>query len=181
MQEKLDAYLELLLAYAPRLNLVSRSDLPHLQERHVEDSLRLLPLLDSLPAGPCIDVGSGAGLPGVPLACARSDRLWILLEPRAKRAAFLEEVVRQLELNVQVLCERAEDASRGGHQGRFVLATARALADPERASELIRPFLRSDGVGAVYLGEHSPIPEAAEESSEGIAIVRPMPTAPQDT
>lgn len=179
MRDKLDAYEDLLRAFAPRLNLVSRSDLDHLRTRHIEDSLRLLPLLDSLPEGPCIDVGSGAGLPGVPLASADPSRHWVLLEPRVKRAAFLEEVVRTLDLDAEVVCDRAEVAVRGIHRARYALATARALAEPAKAADLLAPFLCRHGLGAIFLGAQAVPPQGTEVWSEGIAIVRLMPTDSQ--
>jgi 16S rRNA (guanine527-N7)-methyltransferase len=157
--------------YAGRLNLVAGDDLDRFYERHVADSLRLLDLLGD---GPCVDVGSGAGLPGIPLAIAGPARRWHLLEPRRQRAAFLEEVVRELGLaNVEVLPLRAEEAAldpglRGAHQA----ATARALASPARAVGLLRPLVAPGGIVAVFVGERAEIPPEAEVPSEGIAIVR---------
>ncbi|MGH2757021.1 MAG: RsmG family class I SAM-dependent methyltransferase, partial [Actinomycetota bacterium] len=67
-QGKLAAYAALVRTWANRLDLVAPGDLDRFEERHIADSLRLLPLLERLPEGPCVDVGSGAGLPGIPLA-----------------------------------------------------------------------------------------------------------------
>lgn len=173
MNEKLELYAELVRSYAPRLNLISSSDLDQLEQRHIGDCLRLVPLVDELPPGPCVDVGSGAGLPGVPLACIVPDRRWVLLEPRSKRAAFLEEVVRQLALDATVVCARAEEASlQRQHRGSYVLATARAVAPPPDAFDLLRPFLSPGGVAAVFLGRGTTPPPDAELWREGVAIVR---------
>ncbi|MGH2754990.1 MAG: 16S rRNA (guanine(527)-N(7))-methyltransferase RsmG [Actinomycetota bacterium] len=166
-------YEELLRNWAPRLNLVATGDLPRLRERHIDDSLRLAPLLEELPEGPCIDVGSGAGLPGIPLAIAGSPRGWRLLEPRRKRAAFLEEVVRELGLEVEVLALSAEQAAldrrlRAGH----ALAVARALAEPPAALDLLRPLVGAHGIAALYLGRGAEPPPGSEEWRGGIAIVR---------
>lgn len=119
-----------------------------------------------------MDVGSGAGLPGIPLAIAEPRRPWRLLEPRTKRAAFLEEVTRALELDCEVVAITAEraaemDALGAGHE----VAVARALAAPRRAFELLLPLVRPSGVAAVFVGARSPVPPFAEEWAEGIAIV----------
>jgi 16S rRNA (guanine527-N7)-methyltransferase len=170
----LTAYADLVREWSGRLDLVSDRDLDRFEERHVADSLRLLPLLDSLGDGPAVDVGSGAGLPGIPLAIARPGRYWRLLEPRRKRAGFLEEVVRTLELeNCEVVPVTAAQAAGDRHlSGAHVLAAARALAPPREAFELLRPLVGPTGVVAVFLGEGSDVPPEAEELAPGIGILR---------
>lgn len=168
----LEAYAELVRAWAPRLDLIAPGDLDRFEERHIQDSLRVLPLLDEAPGGPCIDVGSGAGLPGIPLAIA-SDRHWRLLEPRKKRAAFLEEVIRELALDCEVISQRAEDAARdpslaAGHS----LGTARALAEPGAALSLVAGLIAPGGVSALFIGANSEPPVGSESWLPGIAIVR---------
>jgi 16S rRNA (guanine527-N7)-methyltransferase len=171
--DPLDEYAELVRFWAPRLDLVAPGDLARFEERHIDDCLRAVPLVETLPPGPAIDVGSGAGLPGVVLAIAAPARTWRLLEPRTLRAAFLEEVVRTLGLTCEVLRLTAEAAARdlalaGGH----VLATARALAPPPTAFAMLAPLVRSDGVRLVFVGENTEIPPDAEEWRPGIAIIR---------
>jgi 16S rRNA (guanine527-N7)-methyltransferase len=179
VEELLRAYEDLLRTWAPRMDLVAPSDLGRLWERHIEDSLRLLPLLDDVPAGICVDVGSGAGFPGIPLAIAEPDRSWVLLEPRQKRAAFLEEVVRALGLSCEVRAERAERAAADPDlSGVGSLVTARALAPPARAIELCRPFAAPSGIVAIFAGRRAVLPSEAEEWSDGIAIVRVRSTSP---
>jgi 16S rRNA (guanine527-N7)-methyltransferase len=132
-----------------------------------------LPLLDELPPGACVDVGSGAGLPGVPLAVARPERAWRLIEPRARRAAFLEHVVRELELTAEVVVAPAERAATEPRlAAAHVLATARALAPPAAALELLLPLVAPRGVAAIFLGSGAKVPPEAEEWAEGLAIVR---------
>jgi 16S rRNA (guanine527-N7)-methyltransferase len=173
-------YADLVRRWSARLNLVSPGDLEQLESRHISDCLRLLPLARSLPPGPAIDVGSGAGLPGVVLAAADRSRPWRLLEPHQRRAAFLEELVRALELDAEVVVLRAEAAARrpdlaGGH----VLATARAVAAPEDAFRMMKGLVCRDGVCAVMVGRGARIPAEAEVWNEGIAIIRSR-TAPSN-
>ena len=168
----LEAYARLVREWAPKLDLVAPGDLDRFEERHIADSLRLLPLVTSLPEGPAVDVGSGAGLPGIPLAIAQPGRPWRLLEPRARRAGFLEEVVRALGLSCRVVRSSARAATAlPDLAGEHVFAVARALAPPETALSLLAPLVRADGVAAVFLGGNAQPPPEATLWAEGIAIV----------
>lgn len=172
-QAGLDTYAELVRAWASKLDLVAPGDLERFEERHIEDCLRLAPLLPGLPPGPCVDVGSGAGLPGVVLAIVDPTRHWRLLEPRRRRAAFLEEVVRQLDLDCEVLALSAGAAAADpGLAGGHTLATARALAPPAEALALAEPLLAPGGAAAIFLGRGAEPPRSSEIWAEGIAIVR---------
>lgn len=169
-QGKLAAYTELIRAWAPRLDLVSPADLPRLEERHLADCLRLVPLAEEV-GGPCIDVGSGAGLPGIPLAIATGTH-WRLLEPRRRRAAFLEEVVRELSLACEVLRMTADEAGTDPALARaHQLATARAVAPPVAAFPLLTPLLRPGGVAVVFHGGAAELPPDADRWGEGIATM----------
>jgi 16S rRNA (guanine527-N7)-methyltransferase len=168
--DSLALYAELIRRWAPVLDLVSPADLSRLESRHIADSLRALPALDEAPAGPCVDVGSGAGLPGIPLAIV-SGRHWRLLEPRARRAAFLEEVVRELGLDCEVITATAEEAARGDLRRAHAVATARALATPDEAVTRCRPLVAPGGSVVVFHGELSPPPPESEEIAPGIARV----------
>lgn len=173
-QPLLDAYAELVRTWALRLNLVSLDDLDRIESRHVQDSLRLAPLLAEVPEGPCIDVGSGAGFPGVPLAITHPTVEWRLLEPRSRRAAFLEEVVRELDLpNCRVIARTAEQAAEDPElKGAHVLVAARALAAPAEAFELMKPLVAPGGIAADFLGSGADVPRGTEGWENGIAIWR---------
>ena len=163
--EALQAYADLVVAWAPKLDLVSPGDLQRFHERHIEDSLKALPEIMSCPPGPAVDVGSGAGLPGLPLAIADPSRHWRLLEPRKRRAAFLEEAVRGLGLACEVLLLTAEQAAGDPRlAATHAVGTARALATPEVAVELIRPLLASGGRTIVWVGAGTP------DSRDGLLI-----------
>jgi 16S rRNA (guanine527-N7)-methyltransferase len=170
---RLARYEALVRRWSERLDLVGARDLERFSERHVEDSLRALPLVRALPAGAAVDVGSGAGLPGIPLALAQPERPWRLLEPRRRRAAFLEEVVRELGLACEVLPVRAEEAAASAVLRRaHVVATARALAPPERAWRLLEPLLRAGGAGLLWVGAAARLPLGAEIAQGGVAMMR---------
>ena len=172
---RLAEYAALVRQWAPRLDLVAPGDLPRFEERHIADSLRAGPLVDSLPPGPAVDVGSGAGLPGIPLAISAHPRHWRLLEPRPRKAAFLEECVRVLDLDCEVLALTAQEAARrsellGGH----VCAWARAVASPAEAFRLLLPLVRRDGIAGIFASAAMGLPADAERVSEGLAIMRGM-------
>lgn len=121
------------------INLVAKAPAAEILENHFLDSLTLLPEILAMPSapGPLLDVGSGAGFPGLVLKIAQPDLSVTLLEPRQKRASFLRHVIRTLHLSgIEVLESRLEangQAFRHAH-GQFPLITSRALAE-------IGPFL----------------------------------------
>lgn len=170
--DRLAALHDMVVTYSKRLDLISPRDLPRLYSRHIEDSLRALPLVESALPGPCVDVGSGAGFPGVPLAIA-TDRSWRLVEPRARRAAFLEEVVRELELeHCEVLAMTAEEAARlPGMGASHALAIARALAPPPQAIAICAPLVATGGTIALFVGSGTEIPPEAAETEPGLITI----------
>ncbi len=172
-RERLAAYVDLVRRRAGRLDLISPADLDRVWERHVADSLRLVPFLETLPPGACVDVGSGAGFPGVVLAAAGPRRRWRLVEPRRIKAAFLEEVVRSLGLEAEVVTARAEDLAGDARFARgHALAVARALAPPETALRLLRPLVEPGGFAALFVGRRSQAPPGTELWRPGLAIMR---------
>lgn len=120
-QAKLLAYLELLAKWNHAYNLTAVRDTVEMVARHLLDSLAVLPFLHGMTLA---DLGSGAGLPGIPLAIARPDIHVTLVESNGKKARFLCEAVRSLPLaNVTVAQARVQDVS-----GTFATVTARAFA-----------------------------------------------------
>ncbi|MGN6379517.1 MAG: RsmG family class I SAM-dependent methyltransferase [Gaiellales bacterium] len=132
-----------LLAGAP-VGVTSVRDPTELRRVHVDDPLTALPLVERLAPGCMVDVGSGGGSPGIPLAIATGIRL-ILVESRDARARFLRETARALELDCEVVHERSETLARGSGRDAFDLALARALAPPPAAAELCLPLVRPSG------------------------------------
>ncbi len=117
----------LLHRQSEHLSLLAQGDRARVFTRHILDSLNPLSFFEPEP-GSLIDVGSGAGLPGIPLAVAWPDTRVTLIESREKRAGFLERAVRELELtNVVVVCARLEEAGSSWRAGTFEAVTIRAL------------------------------------------------------
>jgi 16S rRNA (guanine527-N7)-methyltransferase len=128
--------------------LISRADATRLWDRHFLDSLRAVACIDSEPPeAELADLGSGAGLPGIPVAIALPAARMTLIEPRARRAAFLEMAAQEIGLsNVVVDARRAEQV-----RSRVDACLARALAVPAVAWKLAKPLLRPGG-RLVYFG-----------------------------
>ena len=126
--DKLARYERLVRDEAVHQNLVSKSTLDNFWSRHVLDSAQLLRFAPS--GSTWADIGSGAGLPGVVVTCVSGDPV-LLIEPRRLRAAFLQRVVDELDLNTNVHPGKAESAC-----GQFDVITARAVASLGRLLEI---------------------------------------------
>jgi 16S rRNA (guanine527-N7)-methyltransferase len=134
---KLAEYARLLAAWP---GLVGRGEDPGAL---IEDSLTLLPHLDGVST--LVDVGSGGGMPGIPLLLARPGLAVTLVEADHQKAAFLEHAAARLGIAVAVVAERAEDAGRGPLREAFDAACCRALASMPVAGELCLPLVRVGG------------------------------------
>jgi 16S rRNA (guanine527-N7)-methyltransferase len=114
---------------------------------HVDRALELVGGLVPPPAR-ALDLGSGAGLPGLPLALAWPETEWVLLDGSRTRAGVLEQAVSELGLTdrVAVVGQRAEIAGRGPYRGGFDLVVARSFAPPAPTAECGSPFVRAGGI-----------------------------------
>jgi 16S rRNA (guanine527-N7)-methyltransferase len=149
----------------------------------LEDALRALPLLETS-AGAIVDVGSGGGSPGLPIAVALPDRAFTLLESQRRKAEFLARSAQELS-NVEVVWGRAEEQPLD----EYGVALAKALARPPVAAELCLPLVRPEGIAVLWVGE-SVEPErvahaaervggAVEAERDGLLVLRKLlPTPP---
>jgi 16S rRNA (guanine527-N7)-methyltransferase len=158
-QQQLATYLDLLLAANQRMNLTRIVDRESAEVQHVGDALTLLKYLPEKTAR-VADVGSGGGVPGMPLAIALPGVKFVLFESTKKKAAFLEQTVRDLGLdNVRVSDLRAEDAGRDAQfRETFDVAIARAVGAMNWLAEWCLPLVRKGGIVLAMKG-----PKAAEE------------------
>lgn len=141
--DRLMEYSRVLREVAIPLGFVGPGEAHRLLDRHVLESAAIINLIPRL--SDVVDVGSGAGLPGIVLACFADIRL-TLVESLAKRAQFLKETSTKLELGFDVIGWRAESlAWDPTHREVFDVAVARALALPQTALELTLPFVKVGG------------------------------------
>lgn len=136
------------------MNLTAVTEWEQVQQRHFLDSLSLAPLIKAQNLEDCrfIDVGSGAGLPGIPLKIAFPDMTGVLLDATAKRVRFLKSMIDTLPLpGLEARHGRAEDHARlPVLREQFDLVVARAIAPMPVLAELTLPFCRTGGHVAVH-------------------------------
>lgn len=142
--EKLGAYLALLLAMNERVNLTAITTPIDAWSRHGLDAWTLLPHLASIADGAAVlDIGSGGGVPAIPLAIARPGLRFTLVESTKKKAQFLADVAEALALeNVSVKAERAESFARPPFLQSFDAITARAVAKVDELLPWTVPFAK---------------------------------------
>ena len=143
----LGLYGELVLAENRRFNLTGAKSAAELLG-HLLDSLSVVPFVTA----PYVDVGSGAGLPAIPVLIATGART-TLIESNRKKAHFLESATKRLGLTAAVVSDRAEAAGRREDlRDRFASGTARAVASAPAAAELLLPFIAPGGVAILQQG-----------------------------
>jgi 16S rRNA (guanine527-N7)-methyltransferase len=150
---RLDAFVALLLERQQRMNLVGASTIPNLWTRHVADSLQLLQLAPE--ARVWADLGSGAGFPGLVIACALADEAGTqvhLIESTRKKAEFLRDCVKAVGLPAIVHNARIEDFTRSNRVA-FDAVTARALAPLDRLLGYANPLLTTGAVALFPKGQ----------------------------
>lgn len=142
LASRLARYGALVLAENRRFNLTGAKT-PQAFAPHLIDSLSVLPYVSEN----LVDIGSGAGLPAIPIALACGIRI-TMVETTLKKARFLESMLEEFSLAGNVIAERAETAARRADlRDGFSCATARAVSNAATVAELLLPFLKSGGVG----------------------------------
>lgn len=147
-QEALFArYLDLLLERNRQVNLTAITDPVEVAAKHFVDALTVETVWQPQPGDRAIDIGTGAGIPGVPLAIRHPEAEFTLNDSTRKKVAFLEEVAAALPLpNIHPLWARAEELGRASaHRGRFTIALARAVAHLGLLIEYALPLLAPGG------------------------------------
>jgi 16S rRNA (guanine527-N7)-methyltransferase len=173
-----ETYYETLLAWNARINLTRITDYEEVQVKHFLDSLSCLAAVQhvegvsaDLDGWGVIDVGSGAGFPGMPLKIAFPALSLTLLEATGKKVEFLQELIERLGLEgVTLVKARAEEVGQDpNHREGYDLALARALAEMSTLAELTLPLVR---VGGMVIAQKGEDPLAEVESAErAIAIL----------
>lgn len=150
---RLDNFVEILLLWQARTNLIAESTIPQLWTRHIADSLQLLALAPD--ARVWVDFGSGGGFPGLALACALAEHpggLVHLVESNQKKAAFLREAARTIGVPASVHPQRAE-AFAADFKGHAEVVTARGLAPLKNLIALAAPLLKTGALGLFPKGQ----------------------------
>lgn len=160
--ERFFVYYQMLVDYNTRMNLTAITEEYEIIVKHFCDSLYLLSKCQIKEGARIIDVGTGAGFPGLPLLIARPDIKLTLLDGLNKRLVFLQDVLDKLNLKAEIVHSRAEEGAQDKkYREKFDVATSRAVARLNVLAEYCLPYVKKGGVFIAMKG-----PAAGEESIE---------------
>ena len=166
-----EGYRAAILEWNEKVNLTAITDPDEFEKKHFSDSVAIAGLPEIREAKRIIDVGTGGGFPGVPLAILFPEKEFVLMDSLAKRLAIVETVARELGIgNVTVVHARAEDLGRDkSHREAYDLCVSRAVANLRVLSEYCLPLVRIGGSFAAYKTETAI--EEADAAKRAIAIL----------
>lgn len=160
-------YMELLLEWNQKMNLTAITDPKEIILKHFIDSMTISPYIKQ--EKKVIDVGTGAGFPGIPLAIICPNTSFTLIDALNKRISFLKEVVTKLQLsNVVVEHARAEDFAKENRE-KYDIATSRAVANLPVLLEYLLPFVKKEGKCICMKGPN--IQEELDEAKKAITVL----------
>lgn len=160
-----EIYAKCLVEWNEKMNLTAITDPEGIAVKHFYDSLLLFTAYDIPQGASVIDVGTGAGFPGVVLKIARPDIRLTLLDSLGKRLIFLDALLAELGLDGTTVHARAEEGARGALREQFDLATARAVAALPTLCEYCLPYVRVGGAFAALKGASAAEETAAAENA----------------
>ena len=171
--EQLDRFKENLLDWNNRMNLTAITDDEGVWQKHFSDSLTLLPFLPPQSGSPLrmIDVGCGAGFPGLPVKIMRQDIFMTMLDSLRKRIFFLEDTISRLNLkDIECIHDRAEDlAKKSEYFRQYDICTSRAVARLDKLCGWCLPFVKDNGLFLAMKG-----PDVAAELEEAMPVICKM-------
>lgn len=143
---QMDAMIVFLQEYCQKVNLTAIRDREGIIEKHLIDSVLPLTLTEVQSGAKCLDIGTGAGFPAVPMMIYRPDLRFTLLDAQQKRTVYLRLLLEKLELKAEVIHGRAEELCRkDGYKAAFDMVTARAVGSLPLLLGYACPFLRQGG------------------------------------
>lgn len=170
MLSRFSQYCDLLLDYNEKVNLTAIRERPEVMRKHFLDSILPLCCTQIPENAAVIDVGTGAGFPGVPLQIVRQDLQLTLLDSLNKRLLFLQQLLSQLGLSAALVHERAEEAGRKPlYREQYDLAVSRAVAPLPVLCELCLPFVKVGGSFLAFKGPDAPA--ELEDARGAIALL----------
>lgn len=168
--DRFDKYAQMLVETNKTLNLTAITEPDEIVSKHFVDCLSVFKFVDFPTGAKVIDVGTGAGFPGVVLLIARPDLNITLLDSTKKRLGFVESVVSGLGLAADIVHMRAEEAGKTAeHRERYDIALARAVANMQTITEYCLPFVKTGGVFAAMKGA-----KAAQELAAAQGAVKKL-------
>ena len=170
-KQQFDKFYELLVEWNKVMNLTGITEYEEVNEKHFVDSLSIVKALDMKSVKSVIDVGTGAGFPGIPLKIAFPHLKVVLLDSLNKRINFLNTVIAELGLtDIKTIHGRAEDyAKQTEYREKFDLCVSRAVANLSTLSEYCLPYVSADGLFVPY--KSGEIDEELENSKKAVKIL----------
>jgi len=170
MEYNVNRYIEMLTLENQRQNLISRKNTAYEIDKHIEDSLKIRDVLD-LTREKLIDIGSGAGFPGMIIAMACPQAEITLVESDHKKSQFLKEVTREMELtNVEVICTRVEELGQDSrYRSNFSLCSSRAVASMNILLEYGLPLVSPGGRLLLWKGRN--YQQEIDQAQNALAIL----------
>ena len=170
-KEQFDKFYELLVEWNKVMNLTGITEYEELNEKHFVDSLSIVKAIDMNQVHSLVDIGTGAGFPGIPLKIAFPHIKVVLLDSLNKRINFLNTVIKELGLeNIETIHGRAEDfAKQPEYIEQFDLCVSRAVANLATLSEYCIPYVKKDGMFVPY--KSGEIDEEVEQSKKAIHVL----------
>ncbi|MFA5779767.1 MAG: 16S rRNA (guanine(527)-N(7))-methyltransferase RsmG [Elusimicrobiota bacterium] len=152
-------YFDELKKWNQRFNLIGPATDEEIIKRHFLDSLSVLSVLPTLPDAPCfLDIGTGAGFPGIPVKIVLPAISLTLLDSSKKKTEFLRHLCKKLDIKAEIICNRAESVVKmSTYQSKYDFVAARAVAKLSTAEELCLPFLKTGGTLILQTGNKTDI------------------------
>ena len=164
-------YKELLVSWNEKINLTAVTEDKEIQIKHFMDSLSICRVLDPMRYGSLLDLGTGAGFPGIPIKIVWPYIQITLVDSLKKRVGFLNEVIRELDLDgITAVHGRAEELAKDSvHREQYDLCVSRAVANLSTLSEYCLPFVKKDGYFISYKG--SDVREESDQAKKAIRLL----------
>lgn len=170
-KQQFEKYYELLVEWNKVMNLTGITEYEEVNEKHFVDSLSIVKAVDMDRVETVIDIGTGAGFPGIPLKIVFPHLKVVLLDSLNKRINFLNTVINELELqNIKTIHGRAEDfAKKLEYRETFDLCVSRAVANLATLSEYCIPYVKKGGMFVPY--KSGEIDEELEQSKKAVHVL----------
>lgn len=168
---KLDDMIVFLRDYCQKVNLTAIRDREGIIEKHLVDSVLPLKLFRVKENALCLDIGTGAGFPAVPMMIYRSDLKFTLLDAQRKRTDYLLQLIDRLGLKAEIIHGRAEELGRqAAYKNKYDMITARAVSDLPTLFKYAAPMLKSGGVFMAMRGSKEELDENVKRVGERLKL-----------
>lgn len=168
---KLDDMIVFLQDYCQKVNLTAIRDREGIIEKHLVDSVLPLKLFRIKENSICLDIGTGAGFPAVPMMIYRSDLKFTLLDAQRKRTDYLTLLTDRLGLKAEIIHGRAEELGRqAAYKNKYDMITARAVSDLPTLFKYAAPMLKSGGVFMAMRGSKEELDENVKRAGERLKL-----------